>query len=547
MTATIGTATRAVGDDGVARAAANELTAQLSSRVFHAGGTVRGNVQLHLRSVTGDVNATTPTETALVVVVAHMHAHVTVDSNVLPLPLVSLVPPVATSENQQTPPPAEAENASPHSLDTTSINTSTSTSINKSSTVGGGAVALPLPDVRSFAGDGGACIFQSAPTTLFSGAMSESGDLHDEREFALALPATACPTFRGAAARVFYVLTVTARVSGSRSESQSQSQSKSQSVSVHLPFEVYAPEFFFRTSALESADEYAAAQLRTRAESDRTTTAVEGVGVDTVPTADNNTSTTTTTATTTSGDTGTDGNRSLLQRAAAVRSRQTRSGSVSVVPVGVRTGQELSFELRPSLMHGRVQTEACRKAQTSIFTIGKDQSHLVRFLLTKQSYAPGDVLLGVFDFAKAALPCYEVSATLCLEETLSALSLAPSRVVSSKEVGAFREFTGGVAVHTHVQFCIPPDAVPTIHTDLVSFQWLLRFEFTAGVAATSASASASGSGSGPSALASSAMQRQTFRWQVPVVVRPVAVVERSPSARLPRKLFSGSKRSVRLA
>ncbi|CAI5736564.1 unnamed protein product [Hyaloperonospora brassicae] len=211
----------------------------------------------------------------------------------------------------------------------------------------------------------------------------------------------------------------------------------------------------------------------------------------------------------------------------------TRAGrlasSAAPAPVGVRKGSELAFELRPSLMHGRVETELLQRAQTSIFTIGKDSSHLVRFLLTKQAYQPGDVVLGMFDFTRASIPCYEVSATLCLEEILSTRALEPGRVVQSKVFGSFRERTLGV-LQTNARFSIPYDALPTINTDLVRFQWLLRFEFSAGAPAAQDLS--------PSATSS----RQMFQWQVPIVVQPVAATDRHRLANVPHKLYSGSLR-----
>eukprot|EP00644_Phytophthora_capsici_P004765 jgi/Phyca11/502555/fgenesh2_kg.PHYCAscaffold_1_\ len=204
---------------------------------------------------------------------------------------------------------------------------------------------------------------------------------------------------------------------------------------------------------------------------------------------------------------------------------------MALAPVGVRKGSEIAFELRPSLMHGRVETEQMQRAQTSIFTIGKDSSHLVRFLLTKQSYQPGEVLLGVFDFTRASIPCYKVSATLCLEETLSSMALDPDRVVQSKVFGSFHERTLGV-LQTNVRFRIPHDALPTIKTDLVCFQWLLRFEFSAGA---------------PLPEKDSTPTPQTFQWQVPIVVQPAAATERNQLANVPHKLYSGSTRVMSLS
>ncbi|KAF1333180.1 Choline-phosphate cytidylyltransferase b, partial [Globisporangium splendens] len=478
-------ATAAAGAD----ATGNQLSAELSSRHFRPGGVVRGVVNLHTDREKADAS------TEIAYVVAQIHAHVTVDSNLLTVPVVPLLSPRSASQVERERAGSGAGAAAPQ-----------------------GAfffekMSGALPDVRSFSGDTGTCIYQSVPTTLLSDiniaptqqeleSASEAGAVKgkDEtakrcrREFALALPEVACPTFRGTAARVFYVLSITAQ----------SVKEGSTPFSVHLPFEVYAPEYFFQPTTLESADEYAAMHGN------------NGKG-----------------ASPSSSIGG--GDRSPKRS----NLRKERSISVGVIPVGVRKGNEIPFELRPSLMHGRVETELMQRAQTSIFTIGKDSSHLVRFLLTKQFYQPGEILLGVFDFSRAVIPCYEVTATLCLEETLSSMSLDPSRVVHSREFGSFHEYTGSV-LHTNVRFCIPQDALPSIRTDLVCFQWVIRFEFTAGVVPDPAA-------SGDDATAnSSAAQRQTFRWQVPIVVRPASATERSQYANVPHKLFSGSRRTIKL-
>lgn len=457
----------------------NQLTVELSSRYFRPGGVVRGVV--HLRTSRATANASTE----IAYVVAQIHAHVTVDSNLLTVPVVSLLSPRSASKKER----EQIDSDASHDGFVWE------------------KVGAALPDVRSFSGDTGACIYQSVPSTLLSDiniaptqeemavvdafAGQEETAKRCRRAFAIALPASACPTFRGTAARVFYVLSITAQAA----------KEGSKPVSVHLPFDVYASEFFFQPTTLESADEYAALQ-------------------------------------------GSANGKSTTERSPKQSStRKERSMSVSVIPVGVRKGNEIPFELRPSLMHGRVETEMMHKAQTSIFTIGKDNSHLVRFLLAKQFYQPGDVLLGVFDFSQASIPCYEVSATLCLEETLSSMSLDPSRVVSSKEFGTYHEYTGSV-LHTNAQFCIPHDALPTIRTDLVCFQWLLRFEFTAGISVVTVASGESSSSTTISNVIGS--QRQTFRWQVPVVVQPAAATERSQFANVPHKLFSGSRRVIKL-
>ncbi|KAJ0397395.1 hypothetical protein ATCC90586_000920 [Pythium insidiosum] len=440
---------------------ARKIQHSLSARYFRPGGVVRGVMQLYTTRDTADAS------TEIAYVVAQIHGHVSVDSNLLTVPVVPLASPRSASRHER----ENLEDSGSRSTFWDSKNGS-------------------LPDVNSFSGETGSCIFLSPPCALLSDVNiaptpSELAAPHGReetmrrcrRDFAIALPSTICPTFRGTSARVFYVLSITAQ--GAAADSKP--------VSIHLPLDVYASEFYFGPTTLAATDE-------PHAEED---------------------------------DTPTEGGLDAMRRA--------RSVSVSAVPVGVRNGSEVPFEVRPSLMHGRVETERLQRTQTSIYTIGKDDAHLVRFLLTKQFYHPGDVLLGVFDFSNGKIPCHAISASLCVDETLAAMSLQPGKVVQSKVIASSHELTA-LAVHTNIRFCIPHDAIPSIQTDLVCFEWLLRFEFTTSVtAATSTGDEAAG-----------AATRQTFRWQVPIDVRPAPVREETGFANVPHKLFTGSSRHVSL-
>lgn len=443
------------------------LSAELCCRYFRPGSTVRGIVQLRCQQTTADPS------TEVTYVVAQIHAHVSVDSNFLSVPVVPLLSPRSASQTER----QQINKAPQDAYFWENMN---------------GA----LPDIRNFSGDTGACIYQSAPWALMSEvniaptasesaakSPSEEALKRCTREFAIALPEKCCPTFRGSSARVFYVLSVTAQTA----------MEGSKPVSVHIPFDVYASEYYFEPSTIESAQQYA----------------TSGGGQNGKAPGRNGTSASSNPSP-----------RSQLRR--------DRSISVNVVPVGIRKGSEMPFELRPSLMHGRVETEQMQRAQTSIFTIGKDSSHLVRFLLLKQFYHPGEILLGVFDFTRAVIPCHSITASLCLEETLSTMSLEPSKVVQSKVFGTFHEQTT-CALQTNVRFCIPHDALPTIRTDLVCFQWLLKLEFS-----TSADDAESGSGGS-----------QMFQWQVPIVIKPAMAGERSIT-NVPQKFFTGWTRTAKL-
>ncbi|KAI9917697.1 hypothetical protein PsorP6_013107 [Peronosclerospora sorghi] len=448
------------------------FVAQLASRVFRPGGIVKGVVRL----VSNQQNSHAHSE--IIHVVAQVHGHVTVDSNLLTLPLLDVrLPETASNDHQK---------SVDHEVSRDAV------LMEKINAV--------LPDVRKFSGDTGTCIFCSAPAVVLSDinitpsqselqvATSECPPPADALslgeaarketakrctgEFAIALPTKMCPSFRGTSARVFYVVSITAQCASSGSKP----------ISVHLPFDVYGSEYYFAANNTVAS----ASQLEASKDHD-------------------------------SGNS--------MKAETSVESRAEK-------PVGVLCqSNQVAFELRPSLMHGRVETELLQRAQTSIFTIGKENSHLVRFLLTKQFYQPGDVLLGMFDFTRASIPCYKVSTTLCFEETLASMALDPDRVVQSKVCGSFHEHTLDV-LNTNVRFSIPHDALPTITTDLVRFQWLLRFEFSAG---------------GTPATNATVPQRQQFQWHVPVVVKPAVATARNQLANVPHKLYSGAIRVASLS
>lgn len=467
------------------------LVAQLASRYFRPGGVVKGVVRLvsHQEKPGADLE--------IKHVVLQVHGHVTVDSNLLTLPVVHVDSrPSALQEHAQS---EQKPLTNDIKLDT-------------------------LPDVRKFSGDTGTCIFCSPPSVLLSDvniaptpsevetatakineknhlgclskAVQEATAERCTREFAIALPENICPSFCGSSARVFYVVSITAQraIAGSKP------------ISVHLPFEVYGSEYFFEANTVASASQLAASQSQREepVAPDNNSVAAKPIKPQKV------------------GGTTRVG-------------RLDQSVSGAPAPVGVRIGSEIAFELRPTLMHGRVETEQMQRAQTSIYTIGKESSHLVRFLLTKQFYQPGDILLGVFDFTRASIPCYKVSVTLCQEETLSSMALDPDRIVQSKVFGTFHEHTLGV-VQTNVRFSIPHNALPTIKTDLVRIQWLLQFEFSAGALPPQ-----------DGTTAATTQQRQTFQWKVPILVQPAVATERTHLANVPHKLFSGSIRAASLS
>jgi hypothetical protein len=210
------------------------LSAQLASRYFRPGGVVRGVIQLSTSQKAADAAS------EVAYVVAQIHGHVTVDSNLLTLPVVHAHSPRAASSTERA-----------------HLERKMSGEVFMFDKMG-----AALPDVRSFSGDTGTCIYQSAPSVLLSdlnvaptpeelqaGEVGTSErDKRCSREFAIALPDDICPTFRGNSARVFYAVSITAQ----------SALPGSKPVSLHLSFEVYASEYLFAASTIASADQIAA-------------------------------------------------------------------------------------------------------------------------------------------------------------------------------------------------------------------------------------------------------------------------------------------------
>ena len=90
--------------------------------------------------------------------------------------------------------------------------------------------------------------------------------------------------------------------------------------------------------------------------------------------------------------------------------------------------------------------------QQSQFTIGQHQNHLVRVILHKQAFFPGDTLLVSFDFAAATMACDSVKGALVLEEHLCEHSLEPGKKVATTALETVIEVTADL-LQTNVCSC----------------------------------------------------------------------------------------------
>ncbi|KAG9411716.1 hypothetical protein AC1031_017356 [Aphanomyces cochlioides] len=368
------------------------LTAHLTCSYFHAGTTVRGYVKID-----------SPTHLYIEWGVAQVHGHLCVDADALTIPLVS------------------------------------SDALDESF-----AKTLKLPDVKTFSGPTGVCIYQSKPTVLYS---EIDVPYTIQSHYAIGLPSIMCPSFKGTSARVFYVVSFTFKIQGT-AEVQC----------LHLPFDIYAKAYYFASPSLN-----------------KVATSPSSIPFSlTSPTDDNR-----------------------------------------ATPVAVRHGHEIPFEMKPRLMHGRVETERGGGTQTRQYTIRQDKNHLVIVKFFKQRYMPGDEILLLLDFEAAMISCASISASLVVEERLGELSLHPGRVVAKQTLHTIEEVTMD-ALQTHMRFSLPIDTKTSIETDVVMHEYLLEFAFET--------------------------KEGVLNWSTPVLVVPPYVPDPS-HLNVPDQLFHGPTRS----
>lgn len=116
--------------------------------------------------------------------------------------------------------------------------------------------------------------------------------------------------------------------------------------------------------------------------------------------------------------------------------------------------------------------------QPASYNISRGKDHIVRFALDKTAYQLGEVIYGALDFSAATSKCLQVSAWL---ETVE--ELPPGLRSSVRGAGTFRRPYAEhheYAMNTlaaHFMFQIPVEAAHAFNSDVVSLAWVLRFEF----------------------------------------------------------------------
>lgn len=116
--------------------------------------------------------------------------------------------------------------------------------------------------------------------------------------------------------------------------------------------------------------------------------------------------------------------------------------------------------------------------QPSSYNISKGKDPIVRFALDKTAYQLGEVIYGALDFSAATAKCVQISAWL---ETVEELPVGLRSTV--RGTGTFRrsyaehhEYTMNTLA-AHFMFQIPVEAAHEFTSDVVSLSWVLRFEF----------------------------------------------------------------------
>ncbi|KAG5191183.1 hypothetical protein JKP88DRAFT_352467 [Tribonema minus] len=227
-----------------------------------------------------------------------------------------------------------------------------------------------------------------------------------------------------------------------------------------------------------------------------------------------------------------------------------------------------------------------------VFGIRSGDARILRFMLYKREFWPGDLVLGTFDMAGADCTCHQICACLLVEEraaaaawhgdggaaaaagrgggSAAAAAEAAATQAHQRIVDVFHEL-GPCAQTTSMALALPADAPLSFATDLDAVRWLLRFEFTIGAARTAAAPpsaapaaaadnptprggarpsrtnsilSIGGPGvlagvSEPAAAAAAPEQYRVLRWEV-----PIAVVTPAASAEAPRPPFASQEGAV---
>ena len=139
-----------------------------------------------------------------------------------------------------------------------------------------------------------------------------------------------------------------------------------------------------------------------------------------------------------------------------------------------------------------------QSSQKVVFDICKNNEHVAQLILLRGSFKLGESVIGILNFEKSSIPCFQISVYLETTETFeSPFASRPKSQVSKLTRKIHSEYHKCTlnTKKTHILLSIPMSACPDFQTSacnsltsfcnlltkyLVVLQWAIRFEFVTG-------------------------------------------------------------------
>ncbi|KAJ3129085.1 hypothetical protein HK098_002677 [Nowakowskiella sp. JEL0407] len=142
----------------------------------------------------------------------------------------------------------------------------------------------------------------------------------------------------------------------------------------------------------------------------------------------------------------------------------------------------LYSEERPSSMQNIINI--CQSIGRGTYEICKNNEHVGKLILTRNSYRLGESITGIIDFSGSSIPCFQVSVYLETSEQIEPSFATRSKQLvtkmTRKVVSEFHKHTLNTS-RLSLSLSIPSISTPEFHTSAVSVQWCLRVQFVTGV------------------------------------------------------------------
>ncbi|KAJ3171320.1 hypothetical protein HK101_011265 [Irineochytrium annulatum] len=129
----------------------------------------------------------------------------------------------------------------------------------------------------------------------------------------------------------------------------------------------------------------------------------------------------------------------------------------------------------------------CQRSGKVSFDICKNNEHVAKLTLQRAAYRLGETIIGILDFSKSAVPCFQVSAFLeNFESVDNPFGLKPRAQLSKATRRVFAEQHRYVVnvTRTGISLPIPIGCTPDFMTTAVSLSWVLRLEFITGISSS---------------------------------------------------------------